>query len=78
MKGKPKRLWKGGTADMSYNTNHYDARADEDIVDVLTAISVVSKRRASNLTAARQQSKSRKGGKAHEQYGNLFHNQNCN
>ena len=25
---------------MSYNANHYDAHADEDIVDVLTAISV--------------------------------------
>ena len=48
---------------MSYNANHYDARAGEDIVDVLTAISVVSKRLASNLTAARQQSKSREGGK---------------
>ena len=35
---------------MSYNANHYDARADEDIVDVLTAISVVSRRLASNLT----------------------------
>ena len=44
---------------MSYNANHYDARADEDIVDVLTAISVVSKRLASNLTIARQQSKFR-------------------
>ncbi len=33
---------------MSYNANHYDARADEDIVDVLTAISVVSRRLASN------------------------------
>ena len=44
---------------MSYNANHYDARADEDIVDVLTAISVVSKRLANNLTVARQQSKSR-------------------
>src|SRR5699024_11424078 len=52
---------------MSYNANHYDARADEDIVDVLTAISVVSRRLASNLTAARQQSKSRAGGKLHEQ-----------
>ena len=31
---------------MSYNANHYDARADEDIVDVLTAISVVSRRLA--------------------------------
>lgn len=37
---------------MSYNANHYDARADEDIVDVLTAISVVSRRLASNLTIA--------------------------
>lgn len=35
---------------MSYNANHYDARANEDIVDVLTAISVVSRRLASNLT----------------------------
>ena len=52
---------------MSYNANHYDARADEDIVDVLTAISVVSKRLASNLTIARQQSKFRGGGKSHEQ-----------
>ena len=48
---------------MSYNANHYDARANEDIVDVLTAISVVSRRLASNLTAARQQSKSREGEK---------------
>ena len=39
---------------MSYND--HDARADEDIVDVLTAIGVVSKRLASNLTIARQQS----------------------
>ena len=52
---------------MSYNANHYDARANEDIVDVLTAISVVSRRLARNLTAARQQSKSREGGKSHEQ-----------
>lgn len=34
---------------------------------VLTAISVVSKRLANNLTVARQQSKSREGGKSHEQ-----------
>ena len=54
---------------MSYNANHYDARANEDIVNVLTAISVVSKRLASNLTAARQQSKSREGGKLPEQNG---------
>ena len=46
---------------MSYNAFHYDARADEDIVDVLTAISVVSRRLASNLNIARQQSKSREG-----------------
>ena len=31
---------------MSYNANRYDARANEDIVDVLTAISVVSRRLA--------------------------------
>ncbi len=54
---------------MSYNANNYDTRTDEDIVDVLTAISVVSKRLASNLTAARQQSKSREGGKSREQNG---------
>ena len=52
---------------MSYNGNHYDTRADEDIIDVLTAISVVSRRLARNLTIARQQSKSRDGGKSHEQ-----------
>lgn len=49
---------------MSNNANHYDTRADEDIIDILTAISVVSKRLARNLTAARQQSKSREGGKS--------------
>ena len=54
---------------MSYTANQYDTRADEDIVDVLTAISVVSKRLANNLTTARQQSKSREGGKSHEQNG---------
>ena len=54
---------------MSYNANHYDTRTDEDIVDVLTAISVVSRRLASNLTIARQQSKSREGGKSREQNG---------
>ena len=52
---------------MSYNAHHYDTRTDEDIVDVLTAISVVSRRLASNLTIARQQSKSRDGGNSHGQ-----------
>ena len=52
---------------MSYNANHYDAHADEDIIDVLTAISVVSRRLASNLNIARQQSTSREGGKSQEQ-----------
>ncbi|OUP80417.1 hypothetical protein B5F08_00730 [Anaeromassilibacillus sp. An172] len=52
---------------MRYNTNRYGTHADEDIVDILTAISVVSKRLASNLTAARQQCKSGEGGKSHEQ-----------
>lgn len=59
---------------MSYNANRYDARANEDIVDVLTAISVVSRRLARNLTAARQQSKSREGGKSHEQNGRYGRN----
>lgn len=52
---------------MRYNTNRYGTHADEDIVDIPTAISVVSKRLASNLTAARQQCKSGEGGKSHEQ-----------
>ena len=52
---------------MNYNANHYEARADEDIVDVLTAISVVSRRLASNLTVARQQSQTKEVGKSHEQ-----------
>ena len=51
---------------MSNTAKHYDTRADEDIVDVLTAISVVSRRLASNLNAARQQ-RLKEGGKTHEQ-----------
>lgn len=35
---------------MSYNANHYDARANEDIVDIPTAIGVVPRRLASNLS----------------------------
>ncbi|WP_174192733.1 hypothetical protein [Caproicibacterium lactatifermentans] len=51
---------------MSYNANDYGTHADEDAVDVLTAISVVSRRLAHNLTAARQQSQSKEGGKQDE------------
>ncbi|WOC31857.1 MULTISPECIES: hypothetical protein [Caproicibacterium] len=51
---------------MSYNANRYGTHADEDIVDVLTAISVVSRRLAHNITAARQQSQSKEGGKQDE------------
>ena len=49
---------------MSYNANHYDARADEDIVDVLTAISVVSKRLAKKLVLLEQRSAESGGAKA--------------
>ena len=57
---------------MSYNANHYDARADEDIVDVLLAISVVSRRLARNIAAVDQQSQAKEGGKSpepNERYG---------
>lgn len=43
--------------------NYPDTTADEDIIEVLTAISVVSKRLARNIAAVRQQSKSTEGGK---------------
>ena len=52
---------------MSNTAKHYDTRTDEDIVDVLTAISVVSRRLASNLNAACQQRQIKVGGKTHEQ-----------
>ncbi|NCC04739.1 MAG: hypothetical protein EOM37_12020 [Proteobacteria bacterium] len=41
--------------------------ADEELVDVLTAISVVSKRLARNLTILAAQSKSKEGAKTNEQ-----------
>ena len=39
---------------MSYSANHYDAHADESSVNILTAISVASKKLESNLTIASQ------------------------
>ncbi|WP_141826522.1 hypothetical protein [Clostridium sp. KNHs216] len=41
--------------------------ADEELVEVLTAISVVSKRLARNLAILAAQSKSKEGGKSDEQ-----------
>ena len=52
---------------MSNTANHYDTRVDEDIVDVLTAISVVSRRLARNIVTARQQRQTKEGEKSHEQ-----------
>lgn len=53
---------------MSNTEKHYsDTAADEDIVDVLTAISVVSKRLARNIVAVSQQGQSTEGGKQNEQ-----------
>ena len=66
MKGNTRRLGKGGNADMSYNANHYDARTDEDIVDVLTTISVVSRRLARNIAAVSQHRQTTEEGESHE------------
>ena len=53
---------------MSNTTKHYPGTAaDEDIIEVLTAISVVSKRLARNIAAVHQQSQSTEGGKQNEQ-----------
>lgn len=41
--------------------------ADEDIVEVLNAISVVSRRLARNIAAVSQQSQTKEGGKQDEQ-----------
>ena len=53
---------------MSNTAKHYPGTtADEDIIEVLTAISVVSKRLARNIAAVHQQSQSTEGGKQNEQ-----------
>lgn len=53
---------------MSNTTKNYpDTAADEDIVEVLTAISVVSRRLARNIAAVSRQSQTKEGGKKNEQ-----------
>lgn len=47
--------------------NETDLDIGEELVGVLTAISVVSKRLARKLTALQQQAENAKGGKANEQ-----------
>jgi hypothetical protein len=50
-----------------YETNTRTIAADEELIEVLTAISVVSKRLARKLTALANQSQHMEGGKADEQ-----------
>lgn len=53
---------------MSNTTKNYiGTAADEDIIEVLTAISVVSRRLARNIAAVSQQSQTKEGGKQNEQ-----------
>ena len=52
-----------------YETNTRTIAADEELIEVLTAISVVSKRLARKLTALANQSQHMEGGKADEQNG---------
>ena len=47
--------------------NYPGTAADEDIVEVLTAISVVSRRLARNIAAVSLQSQIKEGGKQNEQ-----------
>lgn len=47
--------------------NYPGTAADEDIVEILTAISVVSRRLARNIAAVSQQSQTKEGGKQNEQ-----------
>ncbi|BAZ97271.1 hypothetical protein DEHALATV1_0643 [Dehalococcoides mccartyi] len=50
------------------NDKRQTTDTDEELIDILTAISVVSKRLARNLTILAAQSKSKEGEKTNEQY----------
>jgi hypothetical protein len=50
-----------------YGTDTRTRAADEELIEVLTAISVVSKRLARKLTVLANQSQHKEGGKADEQ-----------
>ena len=50
-------------------TRHQNCAADDELVDVLTAISVVSMRLARKLTLLARQSQSKEGGKENERHG---------
>lgn len=52
-----------------YETNTRTIAADEELIEVLTAISAVSKRLARKLTILADQSQHMEGGKADEQNG---------
>ena len=55
-------------------TRPQSCAADDELVDVLTAISVVSMRLARKLTLLAGQSQSKEGGKANEQIERHVHN----
>jgi len=52
-----------------YGTDNRARTADKELIEVLTAISVVSKRLARKLTVLANQSQHMEGGKADERYG---------
>lgn len=53
---------------MSNTEKHYpDTAIDEGVIEILTAISIVSKRLARNIEALHQHSRSTEGGKQDEQ-----------
>jgi len=52
---------------MPEKAKNHDTATEEDIIEVLTAISVVSRRLARNIMSASQHSQSIKGGKRNEQ-----------
>jgi len=57
-----------------YGTDNRARAADEELIEVLTAISVVSKRLARKLTILADQSQHMEGGKADEQNGRYGRN----
>ena len=57
-----------------YETNIRTIAADEELIEVLTAISVVSKRLARKLTVLANQSQHMEGGKEDEQNGRYGRN----
>ena len=55
-----------------YGTDNRARAADEELIEVLTAISAVSKRLARKLTILADQSQHMEGGKADGRYGRVY------